>query len=82
MLPSNKAIARMARFGATRVGTFVTFIFWCDFAGVGDRQPSEVAIRAEFVAAGVPELCPGEDFWDLLRREPGYPWIPDSGGGP
>lgn len=25
--------------------------------------------------AGVPELCPGEDFWDLLRREPGYPWI-------
>ena len=53
----------------------LAFIFWCDFAGVGSRDPNEAAIRAEFEAAGVPELCPDDDFWELLRRNPGYPWI-------
>jgi hypothetical protein len=24
---------------------------------------------------GAPEAAPGEDFWALLAREPGYPWI-------
>ena len=53
----------------------LSFLFWCDFAGVGPSPPTESAIRAEFDAAGVPELCPGNDFWELLRRNPGYPWI-------
>jgi len=53
----------------------LTFLFWCDFAGVGPSQPSEAAILAEFEAAGVPARFPPDDFWEPLRRNPGYAWI-------
>jgi hypothetical protein len=53
----------------------LSFQFWCDFDGVGPDPPGEDAIRAEFEAAGVPELCPPGDYWEHLRLNPGYPWI-------
>ena len=52
----------------------LSFLFLCDFTGL-EPVPTEAAIRAEFVAAGVPELCPGPEFWEHLRRHPGHHWI-------
>jgi hypothetical protein len=53
----------------------LSFLFWCDFAGVGQTEPSEEAIRTAFAEAGVPELVPEEDFWRRLRDDPLYPWV-------
>jgi hypothetical protein len=53
----------------------LTFLFWCDFDGVGRAQPTEAAVRAEFVSAGVAELMPDRDFWEDLRRNPRLPWV-------
>jgi hypothetical protein len=52
----------------------LSFLWWCDFDGLAP-QPTQAAVRAEFKAMGVPELCPGPEFWDHLRRNPSYPWI-------
>ena len=59
----------------------LSFLFWCDFAGL-EPVPTEAAIRAEFTAAGVPELCPDDEFWELLRRNLGYHWILAPGANP
>ncbi len=53
----------------------LTFLFWCDFDGVGAANPTREAIEAEFTARGAAEVAPGTEFWELLEREPGYPWI-------
>ena len=52
----------------------LSFLFLCDFEGF-EPLPAEAAIRAEFVAAGVPGRCPGARFWEHLRRHPGYHWV-------
>jgi hypothetical protein len=53
----------------------LTFLFSDDFAGVGPDDPTRAAIEAEFERHGVPEDAPGEEFWQLLAEQPGYPWI-------
>jgi hypothetical protein len=50
----------------------LSLLWWCEFDGM---QCTEEAIRAEFEAAGAPELCPPDDVWEFLRDNPGYPWI-------
>ena len=51
-----------------------SFLFWCDFAGVGPSQPGAEAIKAEFEAAGVPELCPPADYLEEVRLHPTRLW--------
>ena len=45
----------------------LSFLFWCDFDGVGETDPTEAALKAEFEARGVPEACPSEDFWSFCE---------------
>jgi hypothetical protein len=51
-----------------------SFLFWCDFAGIGKHQPGAEAIRAEFEAAGVPDLCPPHDYLEEMRLHPERLW--------
>ena len=52
----------------------LSFLFWCDFAGVGPVR-HRVRDQGRLYVVGGSEPRPGNDFWELLRRNPGYPWI-------
>jgi hypothetical protein len=52
----------------------LSFLYWCAFDGLSP-EPTQEAVTAEFVAAGVPELAPPESFWEDLRRAPGQVWM-------
>lgn len=47
-----------------------SFLYWCWFDGLRP-EPTQEAVTAEFEAAGVPELAPGDDFWKDFRDRRG-----------